>query len=72
MSWLAHAPWLSMALGWVALATEGLFFILIWPKRTRYYWIALTASLHIGIALFLGLQLFGAIMCVFVISLFGV
>lgn len=71
MSWIAHFPALAMAAGWGALAVEMFFCIFIWPKKTRPIWVALTASLHIGIGILLGLQIFAVIMCVFVISLFG-
>jgi hypothetical protein len=72
MTWMAYWPIIPMALGWGTLLVEGLFFVFIWPKQTRLFWVILTTSLHAGIALFLGLQIFGIIMCVIVIALFGV
>jgi len=71
MTWLANYPWITRVSGWGALSIEMFFIILIWPKRTRRLWVALTASMHLGIAVLLGLQIFGVIMCVLVISLFG-
>ncbi len=71
-SWLAHWPLVAMMLGWGTLLIEGGFCFFVWPKRTRMIWIALTVSLHVGIAIFLGLQVFGAIMCVFCTSLFAI
>jgi uncharacterized membrane protein YphA (DoxX/SURF4 family) len=71
MSWMASYPIVPMALGWGTLVIEGLLFIFIWPKQTRMFWVLLATSLHLGISIFLGLELFGLIMCVIVISLFG-
>ncbi|XXX74247.1 hypothetical protein WMF30_42045 [Sorangium sp. So ce134] len=45
---------------------------LIWPRLTRRYVVAATAMLHLGIAAFMGLGVFGAIMPVFTIAAFGV
>ncbi len=71
-SWLASVPWLCQIAGWTALFIELGYFIFIWPRRTRRLWIAAIVALHLGIALFLGLGVFGAIMCVLTLSLFGV
>src|SRR5262249_14398813 len=72
MTWLASYPWITRVSGWGALSIEMCFIFLIWPKRTRRLWVALTVSMHLGIAVLLGLQIFGVIMCVLVISLFGI
>jgi hypothetical protein len=71
MSWLAEWPWLSRIGGWATLAIELGYCIFIWPRRTRKLWIAATVALHLGIAIFLGLPLFGIIMCVLTVALFG-
>jgi hypothetical protein len=71
-SWLASVPWLSQIAGWTALFIELGYLVFIWPRRTRRLWIAAIVALHLGIAVFLGLGVFGAIMCVLTLSLFGV
>lgn len=45
--------------------------ILIWPRRTRLYWLAGTLALHVGIALTMGLYLFAMIMMVLNLAAFG-
>ncbi len=72
MSWIAQWPKLLFAASWSTLILEGFFFLFIWPKTTRKFWIAGVLSLHIGIAIFLSLHLFGLIMCVLVASAFAV
>jgi hypothetical protein len=72
MNWIAQWPKLLFAASWATLILEGFFFIFIWPRATRKLWIAGVMSLHIGIAIFLGLHLFGLIMCVLVASAFAV
>jgi hypothetical protein len=72
MSWLAHWPYLSMVAGWTTLVIELGYVIFIWPRRTRKIWVAATLSLHIGIAVLLGLGVFGAIMSVLTLTVFGV
>lgn len=70
-SWTAHYPFLLMMGGWMSLLLEGAYFIFIWPRRTRWLWIAGILALHAGIALIMGLQLFGLIMCVLTFTVFG-
>lgn len=72
MAWMANWPFVAMAAGWGALAIEMLFILLIWHERLGPVWLVLTVSLHLGIAIFLGLHMFGAIMCTLLIALFGV
>lgn len=71
VSWLAEWPVISQLGGLTALAIELGYCVLIWPRRTRKLWIAGALALHIGIAVFMGLHLFGAIMCVLTLALFG-
>lgn len=71
-TWLAHWPLLLKVGGWGSLALEGLYWIFIWPRRTRPFWVAGIVSLHLGIAVMLGLQVFGLIMCVLTLSVFAV
>ena len=71
-TWLASVPWLCRIACWAALFTELGYCVFIWPRRTRRLWIAAVVALHLGIAVILGLGVFGAIMCVLTLSLFGV
>lgn len=71
MSWIAYHPWISLVGGWATLLLELGYCVFIWPRRTRRLWIAGVVALHLGIAVFLGLHLFGATMCVLTITLFG-
>lgn len=72
LSWLASYPWLSRIGGWTALFVELGYCVFIWPRRTRRLWIAAIAALHLGIAVFLGLGVFGCLMCALTLSVFGV
>jgi len=71
-TWLVNWPLLLKVGGWGSLALEGLYWIFIWPRKTRRFWVAGIVGLHLGIALFLGLHLFGLIMCVLTLSAFAV
>jgi len=72
LSWLSSYPYLPMIGCWATIAIEGLYCIFIWPKATRRYWIVAVVAMHLGIAIFLGLTLFGVIMCVLTLAIFGV
>lgn len=72
MSWLAQVPVLAKVSAWGTLVVEMGYPIFIWPKRTRRLWIALIVSMHLGIIVFLGLGIFGAIMTCFTVCAFGV
>lgn len=71
-SWLAWHPWVSEWLTWGTLVIEVGYALFIWPRKTRVLWVALTVGLHAGIAVFMGLWLFSAIMSVLTFSAFGV
>ncbi|AUX41569.1 hypothetical protein SOCE26_029900 [Sorangium cellulosum] len=71
-SWLAQHPWIPMIAGWFVILVEAGYTFLIWPRRTRRLWVAATLALHAGIAVFMGLVVFGAIMAVFTVAAFGV
>lgn len=71
-TWLASVPWLCQIACWAALFTELGYCVFIWPRRTRRLWIAAIVALHLGIAVVLGLGVFGAVMCALTVSLFGV
>lgn len=71
-TWLAYHPWLAVGAGWMVLLIEIGYPFMIWPRRTRRLWVAATVALHVGIAVFMGLTVFGAIMAVLTISAFAV
>ncbi|WP_437896454.1 HTTM domain-containing protein [Sorangium sp. So ce124] len=71
-SWLADHAWIAVAAGWLVLLVEIGYPFFIWPRRTRRLWVAATVGLHLGIAVFMRLHVFGAIMSVFTIAAFGV
>ena len=71
-TWLARYPWLAAVAGWTVLLVECGYPLMIWPRRTRRLWVAATVALHVGIAVFMGLSVFGAIMAVLTISAFAV
>lgn len=71
-TWLASHPWLAMVMGWGVLGVELGYAVFVWPRRTRLFWVALTVGLHLGIMIFMGLHIFGAIMIVFTTAAFTV
>ncbi|WP_437924896.1 HTTM domain-containing protein [Sorangium sp. So ce291] len=71
-SWLAHHPWVAQVAGWSVLAVEIGYAFLIWPRRTRRAVVVATALMHLGIAAFMGLGVFGAIMPVLTFAAFAV
>ncbi|WP_437720376.1 HTTM domain-containing protein [Sorangium sp. So ce861] len=71
-SWLADHTWIPMIAGWLVVLIEVGYAFLIWPRRSRPIWVAATLALHIGIAVFMGLVVFGALMAVLTFAAFGV
>lgn len=70
--WLAQFPILFVISGWLVIAIETLYCIMMWNKNTRSLWVFSTCALHCGIALFLRLPVFGIFMCVPTITLFAI
>ncbi len=70
-SWLASVPLMAKIMGWSVLLLETGYPIFIWLKPIRKYWLIGILSLHTGIALFMGLQLFGLIMIILNLCAFG-
>jgi vitamin K-dependent gamma-carboxylase-like protein len=70
--WLADHPWVARVSGWMVILVETGYSIFIWPRRTRLLWIIAAVAMHLGIALFMGLGVFGAIMIAFTVAAFGV
>jgi hypothetical protein len=71
MSWLAGVPWVAALAAWGTLILEIGYCFFIWPKRIRRLWLLGTIGLHLGIASFLGLWFFAAILIVLNLSAFG-
>jgi hypothetical protein len=71
MTWLARWSILSKLGGWATLFLELGYCVFIWPKTTRPIWVVGMIGLHLGIAIFLGLGLFGLMMCVLTLAIFG-
>lgn len=71
-AWLARWPALAVLAGWMVLVIEVGYPLFIWPRRTRRIWVLAVVAMHAGIAVFMGLHVFGALMIVFTVALFGV
>jgi hypothetical protein len=71
-SWLAQYPWVAAVLGWTVLVMEIGYAALIWPRCTRRLWVAAIVAMHVGIAVFMGLGVFSAVMTVLTVAAFGV
>lgn len=72
MAWLAGHTWIAQLACWGTLAVEVFYPLFIWLPWTRRAWLLATVSLHLGIALFLGLVSFAALMIVLNVAAFGV
>ncbi len=70
-SWMASVPLIPLLAGWGTLLIELGYSAFIWSRRTRPVWLIATVALHAGIAVMLGLYLFGAIMIVLNVAAFG-
>ncbi|WP_437933628.1 hypothetical protein [Sorangium sp. So ce341] len=71
-SWLADHPWIAVIAGWLVVLVEVGYAFSIWSRRSRRIWVAATLALHLGIAVFMGLVVFGALMAVLTFAAFGV
>jgi hypothetical protein len=69
--WLAASPTLLVVLGLCTFTVELGYPVLIWPARTRLIWFTAILALHLGIALTMGLFLFGSIMIILNAAAFG-
>jgi hypothetical protein len=69
-SFFAYRPALCTTIGWVAMALEGGYILFIWPRRSRKLWLAAIVAMHLGIAFFLRLYLFGVTMVTLNLLLF--
>lgn len=71
MSWLAQYPWLARLVCWSTLLVETGYPLFMWFRRSRLYGYFAVVSMHLGIAIFMGLELFAAIMIIFNTAAFG-
>jgi len=71
LTWLAHEPWIPMLLSWFTMVAETGYIVAMWIPRLRVVWLAAMIMLHTGIAIFLGLWMFGLIMILLSLSAFG-
>jgi len=70
-SWLAQVPIIPELLGWITLAAEILFPIGIYWRHTKKIWLIAIIGMHFFILVFLGLHLFGSLMILLNISIWG-
>ena len=70
MTWMAHVPWLPILLCWGTLAIEIGYGVLVWPRLTRKWMAWAAISLHVGIAVTMGLYSFSAVMAALTIAAF--
>lgn len=59
---LLQLPWLSIALGWGVVVLELFYTTLVWWRLLRPWVLGAMVTMHIGIALCLGLYAFSALM----------
>jgi len=71
LTWLASVPWFAKLLGWSTLVLEMGYPVFIWVPRTRWLWLSGVIGLHLGIAIFLGLHSFAAVMIALSLSAFA-
>lgn len=69
MTWMASVPWLAALLGYGTLCLELGYPLILIPKLRKPMGLGIL-SLHIGIAVTLGLLSFSSLMCVFTFSAF--
>lgn len=61
-SWVAHYPFLLVLATYSSMLWEVYFPALVWVKSIRYPVLLFGVSLHVGIAVFMGLPTFGVLM----------
>jgi hypothetical protein len=71
MSWLAQYPWLARLICWSTLLIEIGYPFYMWFGRLRRYGYVAVVLLHLGIATYMGLELFAAAMIIFNTAAFG-
>jgi hypothetical protein len=71
MHWLAQYPLFAKCIGWSTLIIETGYPLYMFWSRSRPYGYLAVVLLHLSIAVFMGLQLFAAIMIIFNTTAFG-
>ena len=71
VGWMAQLPIIPRLAGWLTLAVETLYPLCIFFAKTKRLWLVSIIAMHLSIALFLGLHLFGSIMIILNITAFG-
>ena len=71
IDWMAHYPIVPKLLCWSTLLVETLYPVAIFYSRTKKFWLLGIINMHLFIAVFLGLHLFGALMIILNITVFG-
>lgn len=71
MSFLASYPFISRLLSWWTLVIETAYPLFMPMRRTRLFWLFNVVMLHAGIAVFMGLYMFGLIMILHNLAIFG-
>lgn len=69
-SFLIQSPILLVIIGWATIIIEMCYPLFIWWGKTRKFWLFLTISMHIGIALVLNLYFFSALMIIWNLTAF--
>lgn len=69
--WMAQMPIVPKLLCWGTLLVETLYPFAIFFNKTKKFWLISIISMHGFIAVFLGLELFGALMILLNLSAFG-
>ncbi len=62
LAWLGNYPIFWAILGWAVIVVETAYPLCMWLARLRPYWLLATVGLHAGIAIFMGLYEFSAMM----------
>ncbi len=62
LTWISKFPRIASALAHLTLFWEVSYIALVWPRLTRPIVLATAVAVHAGIALFLGMMTFGAMM----------
>lgn len=71
MEWLAWYPFIPMVLSWFTMVIETFYFIGMWVKKLRVFWLFGIIGLHVGIGLFIGLYLFSLVSVCLSLGAFG-
>lgn len=69
--WMANASWVPTLLCWGTLVIEVFYPLGMLWRKSRKIWLAAILLMHLGIAIFLGLGLFGALMFLLNLTIFG-